>query len=285
MMSAARSQPLIIFLHLPKTAGTTLAHIIERQYDSIAILPLYESMFGEELAAIPQKQMDRLRIVTGHLYFGAHAFSSRPGTYITMLREPIDRVISHYYFVRHDPSNYLYDLARKMSLKEFVESCDRQEPNNDQTRLLAGKCNAASFGTCSGEMLEIAKRHLAEYFSVVGVTEEFDRSLILMKRILGWRNPFYRKQNVNEHRLRKENIPPETLRVIQAYNELDIELYRNARELFRKQVCLQGDSFDLETQIFRTLNASCGRLHLFMSSTIDNLRKRYLSPRLISTHE
>jgi Sulfotransferase family len=146
MMSAARSQPLIIFLHLPKTGGTTLARIIDRQYDSSSILPLYESMFGNELSALPQNHLDRLRIVMGHLYFGVHAFAARPCMYITILREPIDRVISHYYFVRHDPSNYLYELASKMTLKEFVESCGRQEPNNDQTRLLAGPLHTASFG-------------------------------------------------------------------------------------------------------------------------------------------
>ncbi len=284
-MSAARSQPLIVFLHLPKTAGSTLARIIERQYDSSAILPLYESMLGEELAAIPQNQMDRLRIVTGHLCFGAHEFSARPCTYITMLREPIDRVISHYHFVRNDPSNYLYELARKMSLKEFVESCGRQEPNNDQTRLLAGPGHTARFGICSDEMLDMAKRNLAKYFSAVGVTEEFDRSLMLMKRILGWRTPFYTKQNVNQHRPRKENVPLETLRVIQAYNELDIELYSYARELFRKQVCLQGNSFDLETQIFRKLNATYGRLHLFTSSRIDNLKRRCVSSRPLPTYD
>jgi len=284
-MGAARSQPLIIFLHLPKTAGTTLARIIDRQYDSIAILSLYGSMLGEELATIPQNQMDRLRIVTGHLYFGAHAFSSRPGTYVTMLREPIDRVISHYYFVRHEPSNYLYDLARKMSLKEFVESCGKQEPNNDQTRLLAGRGHTVRFGICSDEMLDIAKRNLTEHFAVVGISEEFDRSLILMKRILGWRNPFYSKQNVGQHRPRKEDIPLETLRVIETHNTLDIELYRYAKELFQEEIRVQGESFDLETQRFRKLNASYGRLYLFTSLTIDNLTRRYQSRWPISIHE
>ncbi len=285
MIGTTQSQPLTIFLHLPKTAGSTLRHIIERQYDSTSSLHLYESMLGEELAAIPQNQMDHLRIVMGHLYFGAHAFSARSCTYITMLREPIDRVISHYYFVRHDPSNYLYELASKMSLKEFVESCGRQEPNNDQTRLLAGPCHTASFGICSDEMLDMAKRNLAEHFAAVGITEEFDRSLILMKRILGWRNPFYSKQNVTRNRAPKEDIPPETLGVIKAHNALDIELYLYARELFQEQIRFQGESFDLETQRFRKLNASYGRLYLFTSLTIDNLTRRYQSRRPISIHE
>jgi hypothetical protein len=286
MMSTPGPQPLIIFLHLPKTAGTTLARIIERQYDSSGILSLYESMFGKELAVVPEHQMDNLRIVMGHLYFGAHAFGARSCTYLTVLREPIDRVISHYYFVRHDPANYLYELARKMTLKEFVESRGRQEPNNDQTRLLAGSSDSASFGICLDETLDIAKRNLAQHFAVIGITEDFNRSLILMKRILGWRNlPFYTKQNVTSRRATKESISPETLQVIQAHNMLDIELYRYAKDLFQDQIRLQGNSIELETNIFRALNVSYGRLRLFTLSTIEHLKRRYLSLRPIQTHE
>ena len=83
-MSAAPSQPLVVFQHLPKTAGSTLRGIIHRQYGSSRILPLYASSFGEELAAIPPSQMDRLGAVMGHFYFGAHTFLSKPYIYITI---------------------------------------------------------------------------------------------------------------------------------------------------------------------------------------------------------
>src|SRR5438128_12113460 len=102
MMSAARSQPLIIFLHLPKTAGTTLARIIDRQYDSSRILPLHESMFGNELSALSQNHLDRLRIVMGHLYFRAHTLAARPCTYISIPLSRSARVLSHYSSVQHD---------------------------------------------------------------------------------------------------------------------------------------------------------------------------------------
>lgn len=285
-MNKAQLQSLIIFLHLPKTAGSTLARIIESQYDANNILYLYESMLGEELAVSSPSQLNNLRIVMGHLYFGAHTFLSSPSTYITMLRDPVDRVISHYYFVRRDPSHYLYDSARKLSLKEYVESCNRQEPNNDQTRLLAGKRDESRFGICSDEMLDIAKGHLADYFTVVGITEEFDRSLILMKRNLGWRNPFYINQNVSQNRPRKEGIPFETLRVIQAYNELDIELYRFARDLFESQIRSQGPSFIKELDRFRKLNNIFGRvLPLLSFARSRTAPKKIIAGRPVIKHE
>ena len=61
----------LIFLHVPKTAGSTFRHIIERQYDSSSILHLYESDFGEELAAIPPTQTDG-----AFLFWSAYLFVS-----------------------------------------------------------------------------------------------------------------------------------------------------------------------------------------------------------------
>lgn len=265
-------QPLIVFLHVPKTAGTTLARIIERQYEARTILHLYESNFGEELTAVHGNRMDLLRVVMGHFYFGVHTFVPRSSTYITILRDPVDRVVSHYHFVRHQPSHYLYDAACRMSLAEYVEFCNHQEPNNDQARLLAGKGNGPSFGTCTDDMLAAAKENLANRFSVVGLTEEFDASVMLMKRVFGWRNPFYASENIGAVRSRKENTPPDTLRVIRAYNTLDIELYRYAQELFREQTRVHGRLFDQELRRFRKLNASYGQLQLL----IGHLRRKYI---------
>jgi hypothetical protein len=90
--------------------------------------------------------------------------------------------------------------------------------------------------------------------------------------VLGWSSPFYVRQNVNRRRLRKEDIPRETLRVIQAYNELDIDLYRYGKELFQEQVHLQGVSLEKELRMFRKLNASYSMLHTFMASAVTKLR-------------
>ena len=273
-MRATQSGPVLIFLHLPKTGGRTLSRIIEHQYGSNTILDLYQSSFGEELATLPQRQLNHLRAIRGHFYFGAHTFLSRPSTYITILRDPIDRVISHYYFVQRDPTHYLYRSSQEMSLRDYVITCNLAEPNNDQTRLLAGKDHASRSGACSPEMLAAAKRNLRDHFAVVGLTEEFDRSLILIRRVLGWRHPFYMRQNVSSFRPRKEDIPDETLRVIQAYNELDCELYRYGKELFQEQIRQQAAAFERELRIFKKVNAIYAKLHLLLAPSVGKLRAR-----------
>jgi Galactose-3-O-sulfotransferase len=271
------SNRLIIFVHLPKTAGSTLRYVIERQYEASAIVKLYESDFGEEVEAIPPRQLERCCVIMGHFYFGVHAFLSKPFTYVTLLRDPVERVISHYYYARLEPAHYFHAAARKLRLQEFVEYCSRCSSesgtslgycsDNDQTRQLAGRCGVPSCGTSSAELLSIAKKNLAKYFSIVGIAEEFDRSLMLMKRILGWSNPFYTKQNVSRVRGCKEDLSPETLSIIEAYNALDIELYRYAKQVFEAEIRSRGKSFEREVQKFQRLNGIYGWTRVLLSNT------------------
>jgi Sulfotransferase family len=262
---------VLIFVHIPKTAGTTFRRVLERQYSADEVLPLYESELGKELASIPPAQMNRLRVVLGHFYFGAHAFIPRPSTYVTFLRDPVDRVLSHYYFVRQSPEHEFHEFARQLNLSEFLAYCSRSthgRSDDDQTRQLAGECGKPSSQVEPAEMLLAAKRHLSEYFAAVGITEEFDRSLILMKRILGWKRTLYTRQNVTRGRPARHALPENDLSAIYRYNKLDLELYSYAAELFREQVSAQGGALARELQWFTKLNAAyetLGRLNARIS--------------------
>lgn len=260
---------IVIFLHLPKAAGSTLGSILERQYGQDRVLKLYDSFYGEELEALSPDRLERLRAIMGHFYFGAHQYSSKPATYVTFLRDPVKRVSSHYRYVQGDPGHYLYPVAQQHSLKEYVLHCGKAEPNNDQTRLLAGKDCALEDGTWSIEMLPAAKRNLKESFSTVGVVEEFDRSLILMKRVLGWRIPFYVKQNVSRPHKKDGGLDPDTVRVIQAHNQLDADLYVYAKSLMSKQLRDHGEALERELRLFNLLNSAYGMLNGMSMKVVD----------------
>jgi len=51
-----------------------------------------------------------------------------------MLRNPIDWIISHYYYVRRIPRHYLYNrvVSQNMNLEEYVMSGILSEINNEQ---------------------------------------------------------------------------------------------------------------------------------------------------------
>jgi hypothetical protein len=126
--------------------------------------------------------------------------------------------------------------------------------DNDQTRRIAGL--EPEFGKCSANTLNTAKENLRRFFSVVGVTERFDESLILMKRVLGWaKEPFYLPGLVNKDKPARTAVPQRTLDVIAERHLFDLELYQFANELLQDRIRSQDSSFEAELNLFRLLNS------------------------------
>ncbi len=260
----------MVFLHIPKAAGTTLRKIIERQYEPDDILTTGDPWreWIKEFARRPQAQKAEIKIFLGHLRFGFHTHLPQPSTYFTMLRDPVDRIVSYYYFVLESPAHYLYDIvtSQNMTLKDLLCSEISTEFDNGQTRSISGIGHKIGFGQCSPETLESAQANLRDHFAVVGLTEHFDESLLLLKRAFGWRTPFYVKENVTKNRPRREEISKDTLNLIAKYNQLDIELYRYAQRMFDELVSQHGPSFKKEVATFKLLNKHYSRIYSFSRS-------------------
>ena len=67
--------------------------------------------------------------------------------------------------------------------------------------------------------------HLRERFAVVGTSDRFDESLLLMAKRLGWRLPYYARQNVAPRLAHDTDISATALRTIRLRNQLDLQLY------------------------------------------------------------
>ena len=270
----------LVFLHIPKTAGTTLKRVIERQYKATEIGKCYYQKrvktLGEALDRIhslPKEQADEIKIIVGHVGFGVHQYLPWPCTYFTMLRDPVDRVISSYYQIRRGTLDRIHAETQKLSLKEFVSSGLLNAMDNGQTRLLSGAAveedllgKRTDYGQCNDTMLELAKKNLKEHFVAVGISERFDESLMMLKKTLGWSKLYYVKANVGRNSIRKHEISKDTLRCIEKYNELDIELYRYARHMFDEAIDQQGLLFKRRLHSYRLLNKTYGEARRVMGA-------------------
>jgi len=271
----------IVFVHVPKTAGSTLQSIIYHLYEPNQILRGYaaqtESHLEQQFKAFTSEQQLAIEVVFGHFPYGVCTWlTSQPCTYITILRNPVDRIISHYYFVRRAPGNYLYKtvMSQNMNLKEYVASGISREMDNGQTRMLCGPAATnIPFGECNTDMLHEAKRNLCDQFAVVGLTEDFDRSVILMKQMFGWKWPFYVAKNRTRHRPDRAHVAPETIQIIEEYNQLDIALYTYAGELFRARIQQEGEAFEQEVRRFKSMNASMGKFYSHLNDAHLSLSK------------
>jgi hypothetical protein len=246
----------VIFLHIPKTAGSTLLRIIERQYDPSEIYSLYLRQDFQAFDSLAEAQKEEIRIYRGHVIFGWDQCLPQPATYFTILRDPVERAISNYYFTRTYDDHHHYDLihSQNLSLAAYLESKEELMMDNGQTRMLSGGYYTMDYGELSREALEAAKANLRDNIEVVGLTGRFDETLLLLKKAFGWGNVFYARQNVVRKRPHRDQLSADTLAVIHKYNQLDMELYQFATTLFEEQVRKQGASFAEEVRSFRRAN-------------------------------
>ncbi|MDQ3199163.1 MAG: sulfotransferase family protein [Verrucomicrobiota bacterium] len=223
----------LIFLHIPKTAGTTLNRIIEWQYNPLTIFtmdPYRIRATAERLRALSEARRRKLRMVRGHLYYGVHEYLPQGAAYFTLLREPVARVLSAYHFILRRPLNPLHRKLKKEQLS--VEDCVRQFPErqNMQCKFIAGVKEA----TAGAErLLDIAKENLTKSFSVVGISERFEESLMLMATTFDWEIPSY--DNWKVAKLRPE-IDSGVVEMIRDHNRLDLELYDFGKALFEESL-------------------------------------------------
>jgi Galactose-3-O-sulfotransferase len=254
----AVSEQTVIFVHVFRTAGTTLYRIIDRNFSQGSVYTVPENGTVEEFKKLSDPHKRRIRVLRGHLGFGLHQSMPQPCAYVTLLREPVERMISYYYFICRTPDHYCYHLIRdnQMRLEDFIRCKQDIMIDNIQTRFLSGLETGygVGFGQCTRDMLEAAKRNLERHFAVVGLTEGFDSTLLLLKRALGWRRLAYVRHNVTSNRPEKRKISQAALDAIAEVNALDTELYEYAQMLFEEQVRRQGPSFAQEVKDFQIVN-------------------------------
>lgn len=232
----------LIFLHIPKTAGSTFHGILEKHYgleNTFSIDGLHPDKSISEFKEMPASKRCSVDLVKGHMLFGLHECIPRPCTYITFLRDPVERVVSYYYYVCRFPEHYLYDIVvgKKMSLKQFVESGLTTELYDFQVKLLSGEESAFHSRQYDDSLLAVARNNIEHFFPVVGLTEYFDQSLLLLQYYLGWKfTPYYKRLNVTTNRVKIDTIDQDIIECIRKKNELDCSLYDWALSQFQKQL-------------------------------------------------
>ncbi len=240
----------VVFLHIPKTAGTTMASSLVINYPPERTINM-DFAFGRPVAdiedRIPPERRARLRLLWGHLPYGVHRYIPRPCRYITVLRNPIARGISAYKYIRNNPRHWDHQrvVEERIDMAGFFANDELMEKRrNRQTRQL---CNN-QVGEMDREDLEEAKRNL-ERFLVVGLTERFEETFVLVRRALRLRIPFYVTRLVSP----QMSVSERAIGLIREQNQLDLELYGFAHELFNERVARHGKSLGLEVSMFKAL--------------------------------
>jgi Galactose-3-O-sulfotransferase len=235
----------VIFLHIQKTGGITLQRILRRKLGASLGKRAMGLVIKPEPAPNLQVELQRRqmsdRYFGGHIGFGVHRFLPQPFTYITMLREPVSRLISLYHYSCTNPTAYYHKHAVGKSLEAFLLETPLMELDNGQVRFLAGDpddlfINRTPYGACSEALLLQAQQNIEQHFSWVGIMEQFDPSLLLLGQTMGWKNCFYLRRNVARPSEKNPPVSPEVRSQIAQRNWLDLKLYQYAQQRLSQQL-------------------------------------------------
>jgi hypothetical protein len=262
---------VILFNHIPKTAGTTMKHVLWRAIGTPRVLISVGEAHGElipEFAARLDRNLDRRHAIVTHVGFGVERWLPARHSYpaFTFLRDPISRTLSRYWQYRLVLSRTPAKPA--LSLEEWLDDLVLHR-YNAQTGFLSGLWTSHYLEGApltreqfDRQALGDAKRNL-ESHQVVGLTERFDESMLLLRDRFGWPlfKSTYRRVNVISGGSRVSELTGGELEAVRAANELDLELYEFGRELFESQLATRCPDRDRRLHHYRRANTAYTRLY------------------------
>lgn len=239
--SRDRDDTLNVFIHIPKTAGTSFNTLLTREFGSNRILHAPDSAHDSGYCtyrsiAAPEKA--RVRLLRGHILHGIDKHIQRGVNYFTILREPISRIRS---FLNHMASEAAVhprlDTPWYSAIRDWhdAKSYVQRRPydiDNYMVRALSGIDFSA--GECSDLHLKAAKQNLDQMLAF-GIQERLAESAVLLAQELNWRvvPVLSRTKSNNLPRIQLTQTDVATLRDLNYY---DLQLYSYASQRFDRIV-------------------------------------------------
>ena len=207
----------VLFNHLPKCGGASFKSYLRVQYPKRKIFSISGNSTVasvNQFKSYPEKKRYQYDLIEGHLAHDLSDYVHPECIKTTLFRDPIDRIISHYYYAKSNPNHYLHNELRSsmISLEAYVNSGLSWELKN-------------WFTVCfSGLTLQESERHpkdaiakaaavITDNYDMVFFLDSLDSDIEQLKQKANFRFKYDgRKVNVTTNCPPVEKIPKSTLK-------------------------------------------------------------------------
>ena len=241
-LNPAALVPPLVFIHVPRTAGTTLNKILMRNYkyraDSYgsSFFPPYFPSHFLSLVQPSGSADDRIRpaFFTGHIDLANDIFRYMPVRYIaaTLLRDPVERIISHYRFNSTQPSIFQNAIReRGIDVVGYLTHFGAAIPL--QYQLFAPASDAGE-----EERSAQALRNLETSVSLFGLQEQFDGFVSMLAALLGL--PDVSHKVLNKLPSGAATVTVDQIERLRPLLKHDLAFYEGASKMYRHRTVFIG---------------------------------------------
>ena len=247
-------QDVLYFLHIPKTAGTSVISILDSYFKKDQVLRLHAWKY-----LLPKLPLDfsNYRFVRGHYGIGFYRLLPKKPLYLTVLREPKDIIISSYKMIQRQPEEAeRYSIPQDKTISELITDPKILAIKDTLTRWIGVDQDVLSFtkdmdlnqiadfqpeehetflspDMSDEELLKVAKQRLSE-FAWVGILERFEESMFLLHYQFGWK-PIRDTIRRNVAPKDSNDLNDAAKKQLDEWTKLDRELYKYGLELFESR--------------------------------------------------
>jgi len=226
---------MILSLHIPKAAGNSFRELLQagygermmRDYGDWAGFRVPEALERCRVRTIEMRSrrdelLKQYDIIHGHFVTDKYLGLFPNEKFVGFFRDPYQQAVSHYCFLLRNPQRE--HLEEKMFHEEKMTLDDylRWDAFHDHQKQYLGSVSI-------------------EDFAMVGLSEEFYRSVHLFNSIFGSDLHGESFFNVNpDHQGADYKVDDEVRKAVDKYRGGDVELYRRAKEIFARQAAKAG---------------------------------------------
>ena len=264
--------PAWVFLHIQKTAGTSLFGMLWEAFQGEGVY----TAVNDQLHLQTPAELSKYSLFTGHFNHDSLRYIPRQSLLaFTFVREPRKRLLSLYYYWRsHEPSHPDYghgpSWANELALADFFGSEEVVREFglwNHMAWAIMGQRRWRAWRSLlvsltSGDCLEVleatvrpAVRERLREFLFVGLQEDFARSVFMLFNLLDRPQPAIKERNVTgqlgkidrhfKTYLAKEAVSGDTARALDALTQIDQIIYEEAQALLAERSAGMSESTPL----------------------------------------